>query len=268
LRISMIIITKNEEQSIGKLLESIQKQTLPPNEVIVIDASTDSTAEIAKEYGATVIYEPVRLRGKARNTGFLASKGDFLALSDADYVLDPNWLKFLYQRVTQSDNIGGVSAKILALNKEKLIPRLIESTSQIPRLGNAVMLYRRRAVLDAGIWNPKLHNAEDIDLAQRVIKKGYKIVYEPRARAYHHHPEKLSDFLKKQFEYGQGSMLAKRFEHTLSRREKLLMVSFPFIFIKHINKMRVHPLLPLFLTMSTYAYTLGMWKCLLNETSR
>jgi cellulose synthase/poly-beta-1,6-N-acetylglucosamine synthase-like glycosyltransferase len=262
----LIIITKNEEKRIGRLLESVKEQTLPPAEVIVVDASIDATAKIAKEYGATVIYEPMPIRGKARNTGFLASDGDFIALSDADYVLDPDWLKFLYQRITQSDNIGGVSAKILALNKERLIPRLIESTSQIPRLGNAVMLYKRKALLEAGLWNPKLHTAEDIDLAQRVMKKGYKIVYESKARAYHHHPEKLSDFLKKQFEYGQGSMQAKRIEHTLTQREKLLMVSFPFIFIKHIPNIRVHPLLPLFLTISTYAYTLGMWKSLVSDS--
>jgi len=265
LSISLIIITKNEERRIRTLLESVQRQTLPPKEIIVIDASTDSTAKIAKEYGATVIYEPVPIRGKARNTGLLASKGEFIALSDADYILDPDWLKFLHQRTTQSHNIGGVSAKILALNKEKLIPRLIESTSQIPRLGNAVMMYRRKAILDAGLWNPKLHTAEDIDLVHRVMKSGYEIAYEPRAKAYHYHPEKLSDFLKKQFEYGQGSMQSKRIQHTFTRKERLLMVSFPFIFIRHIPKTRIHPLLPLFLTTSTYAYTLGMWKSLVSD---
>ncbi len=266
MKISLIVIARNEEKKIGKLLESVQSQTLSPDEVIVVDnASTDFTAKIAKMYGATVVYEPIMIRGKAWDTGFKASKGQFIAISGADFVLDPNWLRLLYQRIRQNENIGGVSATILALNRDKLIPRLIELAAQIPRLGNAVMLYRRQALIEAGSWNPHLHNAEDVELAQRILKRGYTIVHEPRAKAYHRHPEKLLDFLKRQLEYGQWSMAAKKMGHNMSQKEKLLMVSFPFIFIKHISKARVHPLLPLFLTMSTYAYTLGMWRSLLSE---
>jgi glycosyltransferase involved in cell wall biosynthesis len=266
LNISLIVIARNEEKRIGRLLDSVQKQTLLPDEVIVVDnASTDCTAKVAKKYGATVVYEPITIRGKAWDTGFKVSKGQFIAVSGADFVLDSNWLRFLYEKIRQSDDIGGASATILASNKDKLIPRLIELAAQIPRLGNAVMLYRRLALIQAGSWNPNLHNAEDVDLAYRILKRGYKIVHEPRAKAYHPHPEKLLDFLKRQFEYGQWSMIAKKMGGNMSQKEKLLMVSFPFIFIKHISKVQVHPFLPLFLTLSTYAYTLGMWRSLLGE---
>jgi glycosyltransferase involved in cell wall biosynthesis len=264
----LIIPARNEEKRIGRLLESVRKQTLPPDEVIVVDnASTDSTAKIAKEYGATVVYESVTIRGKAWNTGFLASKGNFVAISGADFVLDPNWLTFLYQRITQNDSIGGVSATFLALNNEKLVPHLIELSSQVPRLGNAVMLYRRKAIQEAGSWNPKLHNAEDVDLAKRVMSKGYLIVHEPRAKAYHLYPERLSHFLGRQYEYGFWSMLIKKDENGLTRKDLFLMLTFPFIFIKHVPKIRVHPLLPLFLTLTTYTYTIGMWKALLSKRS-
>jgi len=261
LNISVVIIARNEEKRIGKTLNSLQTQTLQPDEIIVVDnASIDSTAKIAREIGATVVYEPITVRGKARSTGLLATKGAFVGLCDADFTLDPNWLKSLYQCIIAERNIGGVSGTILALNKDKLIPHLIELSSQTPRLGNAVMMYRRQAVLQAGLWNPNLHNAEDVELAWRILKSGYTIVHEPRARVYHPHPEKISSFLKRQYEYGYWSMLAKKGTKRLTKKDWLLMFGFPFIFVKHLPKAKLHPLLPIFLTLSTYAYTLGMWK--------
>ena len=263
--ISVIIIARNEERKIGRMLHSLQKQTLLPDEVIVVDnASTDSTANIAREYGATVVHEPITIRGKARNTGFLASTGKFVAISDADFVLDADWLKLLYQRIRQNDNIGGVSATILALNKNKLVPRLIELSSQVPRLGNAVMMYRRQTLLEAGLWNPQLHNAEDVELAMRILNKGYTIVYEAKAKVFHEWPEKLSSFFRRQSEYGYWNMIAKKRDNAVTRKDWLLMFIFPLIFVKHAPKIRVHPLLPFFLTLSTYAYTIGMWKGLLK----
>jgi len=265
LNISLIIPARNEEKRIGRLLESVRKQTLLPDEVIVVDnASTDSTAKVAKEYGAIVVYEPVTIRGKALNTGFQASKGDILAISGADWVLDSEWLKFLYGAINAKDNVGAVAGRILALNKDRLIPRLIDYSAESPRLGNNVMMYLRRAVIEAGLWNPKLHNAEDVDMAQRVLDRGYEIVYEPRAKIYHAHPEKLRYTLKRQYEYGYWNMIAKQSKKGLTRKEWLLMLVFPLIFVKHAPKVRTHPLLPMFLTLTTYAYTLGMWKSLLQ----
>lgn len=263
MNISVVIIARNEERRIGKTLQSLQKQTLLPSEVIVVDnASTDSTAKVSSEHGAIIVYEPVTIRGKARNTGFLATNGEFVGLCDADFILDPNWLKFLYQRICADKNIGGVSGCLLALNKEKLIPHLIDLSSQTPRAANAIMMYRKQAVLQAGLWNPRLHNAEDVELAWRVLNRGFMIAYEPRAKAYHPWPEKLSSFLKRQYEYGYWSMLAKKSTKALRRKDWLIMFGFPFIIIKHLPKAKLHPLLPIFLTLSTYAYTLGLWKSL------
>jgi glycosyltransferase involved in cell wall biosynthesis len=259
----VVIIARNEEKRIAKTLESLQRQTLLPDEIIVVDnASIDSTAKIARENGATVIYEPITVRGKARSTGLLATKGAFVGLCDADFILDPDWLKSLYQCINAERCIGGVSGTLLALNKDKLIPHLIELSSQTPRLGNTVMMYRRQAVLQVGLWNPNLHNAEDVDLAWRILKRGYTIVHEPRAKAYHPWPEEILPFLKRQYAYGYWSMLAKKGANRLTAKDWLIMFGFPLIFVKHLPKAKLHPLLPIFLTLSTYAYTLGMWKSL------
>jgi hypothetical protein len=88
-KISIIIPALNEEQGIANTIMAIPKAKLRDMnydvEIIVVDnGSTDSTSEIAKGAGATVVYEPVRGYGKAYKTGFSSASGDIIATADAD----------------------------------------------------------------------------------------------------------------------------------------------------------------------------------------
>ncbi len=88
-KISIVIPALNEEQGIANTINTIPKAKLQDMnydvEIIVVDnGSTDSTSEIAKEAGATVVYEPVRGYGKAYKTGFSVATGDIIATADAD----------------------------------------------------------------------------------------------------------------------------------------------------------------------------------------
>ena len=64
--VSIIIPVRNEANTLPKLLQSIQRQTIQPREIIVVDdASTDGTAEIAKNLDATVFSNDREQDGKA-----------------------------------------------------------------------------------------------------------------------------------------------------------------------------------------------------------
>jgi len=102
MKISFVIPTRNEEENIGKTIESIL--ALPDEhvkEIIIADnGSSDRTAEIAAKYPKTkVIREPIPGTNRARQTGFLASTGDVVAFIDADNHPTVNWsqltLKYL-----------------------------------------------------------------------------------------------------------------------------------------------------------------------------
>jgi glycosyltransferase involved in cell wall biosynthesis len=90
---SIIIPTKNEEEHLPLLLESIKKQTFKDLEVIVADAkSTDKTREVAMNLGARVVEGG--MPGPGRNRGAEAAKGEMLLFLDADAALpDPDFLK-------------------------------------------------------------------------------------------------------------------------------------------------------------------------------
>lgn len=96
--LSVVIPTLNSEKTLGACLRAIRAQSLSKDsyEIVIADAgSSDSTLEIAREYGVDTITEnPLKTGEAGKTAGIRASKGDLVALIDSDNILPaPNWLK-------------------------------------------------------------------------------------------------------------------------------------------------------------------------------
>ncbi len=91
--LTIVIPTKNEEAFLPTLLDSIRRQTVPPDKIVVADAgSTDKTREIAKSYGAVVV--DGGMPGAGRNRGAVHAETEFVLFLDADVELrDPKFLE-------------------------------------------------------------------------------------------------------------------------------------------------------------------------------
>ncbi|MBW6518678.1 MAG: glycosyltransferase family 2 protein [ANME-2 cluster archaeon] len=88
--ISIVIPTMNEEKTIGICIEkalTVFKGYGVEGEIIVVDNSTDRTAEIARSMGAVVI-NSVKGYGNAYLAGFSHAKGDYIAMADGDNTYD------------------------------------------------------------------------------------------------------------------------------------------------------------------------------------
>ncbi len=87
--ISLCMIVKNEEQNLGRCLESVQGLV---DEIIVVDTgSTDGTVEVARSFGARVLYYRwTDDFAAARNFGLDAASGDWVLVLDADEELHPD----------------------------------------------------------------------------------------------------------------------------------------------------------------------------------
>jgi glycosyltransferase involved in cell wall biosynthesis len=93
-RLSVVIPALNEERHLGQLLSDIRRQSLRPEEVIVVDAgSSDATVRIAKLSSCTAVLhgEPPVARG--RNLGGYSAKGDLIFFLDADTRLPQNFFE-------------------------------------------------------------------------------------------------------------------------------------------------------------------------------
>jgi glycosyltransferase involved in cell wall biosynthesis len=88
-RVSFLIPAYNEEATIGEVLERIGALGLDAQVVVVDDGSTDRTAEIAEQHGATVIRQANAGKGAAIRTAIGAIDGEIAVIQDADMEYDP-----------------------------------------------------------------------------------------------------------------------------------------------------------------------------------
>ncbi|MES1980898.1 MAG: glycosyltransferase [Pseudomonadota bacterium] len=188
-KISVIIPVYNGEAFIARAIKSALKQTVKPYEVIVIDdGSTDGTAE---ELGAfkdrvTVISIPNGGVANARNTGILASSGEFVAFLDADDVWYENKLRLQLDAFERFPEVGFCCCDYVYLNKnrnskfnhfsrfkededivfdEPLRTPALEALIKQNFVGTCSNVMVRRRVLDqVGLFNINYKQAEDYDL--------------------------------------------------------------------------------------------------------
>lgn len=94
MKVSVIIPTLNEENYIGSLLESINKQSRKPHEIIVVDAySKDKTKKIALSKNVNIIVDHKPHVAHQRNMGAKLANGDILMFLDADVVLHERFIE-------------------------------------------------------------------------------------------------------------------------------------------------------------------------------
>ena len=102
MRISLILPAKNEADGLRRALPGV-RELLPDAEIIVVnDGSTDETAEVALQYGATVLSSPYSMgNGAAIKRGARAATGDILVFMDADGQHNANLIPKLLARLDE-----------------------------------------------------------------------------------------------------------------------------------------------------------------------
>src|SRR5215467_4608229 len=92
-RISVVIPCHNEEEGVRAVMAQMPGLV---DEVVVVDnASTDRTAEVARQLGARVVHEARKGYGRAYKTGFAAARGDIIVTMDGDGTYPPDSVPLL-----------------------------------------------------------------------------------------------------------------------------------------------------------------------------
>lgn len=196
-RISLYIPCFNVAGYLAPVLEGVLKQTLPPDEILVIDdGSRDRTCEIAARYPVAIVrHEHNRGLASARNTGILQARNELVAWLDADCVPDPRWLEIL---------AGMLESEETALVGGRLVETVLTSVADrwrqahMPqdwganRLMNPKFMFgnnglgRKAAIEQAGGYDERFTtNGEDVDISRRLRALGYNFTYEPAAVVSH-----------------------------------------------------------------------------------
>ena len=243
--ISIIICTFNRSQSLEKVLENIQRLNGFPQvvwETLVVDNnSADETKAVVARFvdsgmgNIRYIFEGRQGKSYALNSGIEAAKGEILAFTDDDVIIDPDWLLNLKKTFDRYDcaGIGGKIIPVIPVKKPSWL-RTDTPTPFMNALGSfdygdecrelkappfgANMAFNKKVFIQHGLFRvdfgPTKGNAmakgEDTEISLRLLARGEKLMYVPDAVIYHRvQTEKLEKESFRSYYFNYGKLRAK-----------------------------------------------------------
>jgi len=208
---SVVIAAYNEAKHIERCLRSLQRQSPPPLEVIVVnDGSTDGTAMIARRCGAQVIETAHRGPAHARNAGVHAARGEVIVFLDGDMAAGTGFLAAMTAPILAEEAVGTFSKELYLGNPES---RWACAYCWIRRLGNPRFLpetfprewanyraVRRADFLSAGGYDD-VGYGEDMTLAPKL---GRLALAASGARCLHFNPDSPREIFQNARWIGRG----------------------------------------------------------------
>ncbi|HUF16853.1 MAG TPA: glycosyltransferase family 2 protein, partial [Thermoanaerobaculia bacterium] len=208
---STIVVNYNGAPEIIEALESLERQTLPPHEIIVVDnGSTDGSADLVEEQ-----FPDVRLVRAGENLGFAAGSnlgaslatGRYLALLNPDASAHPDWLRTLVTALESDDRFAVAVGKVYA-GRSRTIEQAgahfnnlgnywgrghleldegqYDEVTEVTGLTGCAMLIDRDALHDEPMFDSDIFMyGEELDLTIRLRRRGYGVVYTPYAVVHH-----------------------------------------------------------------------------------
>jgi GT2 family glycosyltransferase len=240
---SVIVATRNRPELLQRCLKALLALHYPHYEIIVVDnaPSTTATADLIEQayrHISQVHYVREDRRGlsHARNRGIQEARGEILAITDDDVVVDSNWLVALARGLQVSEKVVCVSGLVLPMELETQAQGWFEQyggyskgftrrpfdmrehhpgTPLFPyaagQLGTGANIAFKAAYLRAvGGFDPALgagtlaRGGEDLFIFFQVVTQGHTLVYEPAALLYHPHHRDYADLCKQMYCYGMG----------------------------------------------------------------
>ena len=215
-QVSIIVTSRNNEETIGECLRSIFELDYPKDslEVIVIDAvSRDKTLQIAKTFPVKAFSEPLNAPA-AYNFAMKIATFGILGFVDADAKVETGWLKKLVMRLHEP-RTAGVSGNIETWNAENPWARSIgyDIKNRYARIGNYVgriatmnLLLKKSVLEEVGGFDEGFPSQYDTELGFRISNLGYSIAFERTAICYHFNRPTLGAYFKQQRQYGKNTI--------------------------------------------------------------
>lgn len=195
--VSVVIPSYNKEKYLAEAIDSALAQTYKPIEVIVVDdGSTDGSIAIAETYGDRIRLIKIENSGvsSARNAGIMASHAEFIALVDADDLLDPDCIEARVAILQSDQGLGVCVGAFRSVDQSGAMIDESDPARKTPegdQFREAVRtnwgvtcgaVYRREALDKCGMFDPLIRVCEDWDLLIRISRR-FRFNYDPKPRA-------------------------------------------------------------------------------------
>ena len=170
--VDVVIPTFKRPEALARCLEALERQTVPPESVEVVDDSEED-------------------RGPAysRNLGWRRGSAPIVAFTDDDCVPSEDWIYSIQKRF-EDDAVHGMEGSVTTIDEEGGLGDMNPNPrDRWNRFKTANMAYRREVLETVGGFDERYYiHREDTDLAWRVINNGYSIVWSSECVV--HHPDR------------------------------------------------------------------------------
>jgi glycosyltransferase involved in cell wall biosynthesis len=227
-RVAVVIPGYGCARTIGRVLDALLDQTIPPQEIIVVnDHSPDNLDEAVRPYLDRILHiKNPRNMGLAKsyNVGLERATADYVMTLHSDCVLDPDYIETLLGHFKANADVGAATGqylfddpRTLALSDRMFIilnripletDRHDQSVQSISFIEGKADLFRRAVISRYGYFNPSLVlTAEDQELSARMRADGVQLIQDARCRfrvLFNETSSSLWKILNKQRTYARG----------------------------------------------------------------
>ncbi|MEA5448603.1 glycosyltransferase [Leptolyngbya sp. CCNP1308] len=239
--VTVAVCTRDRPDDIKLCLEAIAQLDYPNLDILVVDnaPTTERTKDLIDHHYSQVryVHEPRPGLDWARNRAILEAKGEIIAYTDDDVVVDRGWVKAIALTFSEHPDIMAVTGLVVPYELETEAQVLFENYGGFGRgfeqkryhtnLGEpmpwqwlgagqfgtgANMAFRRSIFEKIGYFDPALdvgtptNGCGDLEMFIRVIRSEYVLIYEPQAMIRHRHRREYAQ-LKRQISFN-GSLYA------------------------------------------------------------
>ena len=267
----------NEFHVVERLIDAVTRLDYPKDklQIQVLDDSTDETTALAQArvdyhreegFDIALIHRPERtgFKAGALQRGLETAKGEFIAIFDADFVPNPDFLQRIIPCFEGQPRLGLAQARwghinadyshltraqALALDGHFVVEQTARQRSGLfMNFNGASGVWRKRCIEKAGGWQGDTLS-EDLDLSYRAQLAGWEFLYLPDVASPAEIPPQINAFKRQQFRWAKGSI-----QCLLKHWRTLLRVRRPaFVRLQgliHLSYYLIHPLMLLLLLLT------------------
>ncbi len=252
--ISIIIPAKNEEKLIQKCISSLHQLNYPKEkiEIIIVDGlSSDNTASVASEMGAIVISNPKQTVSPGRNIGFEHAKGDLIAFTDADCIVDPAWLSNSIKYFERDSSVACAGGPNLTPSDESdfgkavgfvfdqpifaagsIHARELDEVKEVTSIPGCNAIYRQSVLAKVMPLDETMLTGDDTLLNRKILDLGGKLLYTPDVIVFHYRRPTPRKLWRQFYRYSIGRLqIGKKDKRLLNIAHVLIGLSLPLGFL-------------------------------------
>ncbi len=236
-RVSIVVAAYNSASTLGRCIEALQKGDYPNREIIVVDnASSDATREVAARYPVKLLREPRRGWPAARNRAWHFSKAPFVANIDADCFAEHSWLGELVAALL-ADPVAGCAvgrtqvepgtslaeqfyAATDPFNIEKYVKGTARAFGRACPWGGGNNCFRREVIEAVGGYDAETYTSgADREFHLRFeAATGLRTIYVPTARIWHVARGSAGEFFRNAAKYASDAVVHAQFDPGVAAR--------------------------------------------------